>query len=143
MKEARLATVSPLALSCPEKAAATGDAGPRHHGGKCDMFTRIIGVLFILAALAAAGVELVQWIASGTYQPVTLGGLWYMVHRASLGAAQAGIQRYVAPWIWDPVIAWVLLQPTWVIMAPPGALLAWLGWSRKKRRRRSRRLRND
>ncbi len=102
------------------------------------MITRIIGALLILAALAAAGVELVQWISSGTYKSVTLGGVWYEVHRASLNASQAGIQRYVAPWLWDPVIMWVLVQPAWATAGLPGAVLLWLGRPKKKRRRRSR-----
>ncbi len=101
------------------------------------MIIRIIGALFILAALAAAGVEVVQWISSGTYKPVTLGGVWYMIHRASLNASQAGIQRYVAPWLWDPIITWILVQPAWAITGPPGAVLLWLGRPRKKRRRRA------
>jgi len=97
------------------------------------MITRIIGALFILAAIAAAGVELVQWISSGAYKSVTLGGVWYMVHHASLNASQAGIQRYVAPWLWDPVIISILVQPAWVIAGPIGTALLWLGWTRKKR----------
>ena len=107
------------------------------------MITRIIGALLILAALAAAGVELAQWISSGTYKSVTLGGLWYMVHRASLNASQAGIQRYVAPWLWDPGIVWLLVQPAWAITGLPGAVLLWLGRPKKKRRRRNLFRRND
>jgi hypothetical protein len=102
------------------------------------MITRIIGALFILAALAAVGVELIQWISSGAYKSVTLGGVWYMVHRASLNASQAGIQRYVAPWLWDPAIIWLLVQPAWAITGPPGAVLLWLGWPKKKKHRPNR-----
>jgi hypothetical protein len=100
------------------------------------MIIRIIGTMLILAALTAAGIELFQWYSTGAYKPVTLGGVWYMVHRASLNAAQAGIQRYVAPWLWDPIIIWVLVQPVWATAGLPGAGLLWLGWPRKKRRHR-------
>ncbi|MDX1484353.1 MAG: hypothetical protein R3229_07715 [Alphaproteobacteria bacterium] len=100
------------------------------------MITRIIGALLILAALVAAGFELVNWISAGSYKAVTLGGIWFAVHKASLNAAQAGIQRYVAPWLWDPAIMWVLVQPAWATLGVPGALLLWLGRPRKRRRRR-------
>ena len=99
------------------------------------MVLRVIGALFILAALVAAGMELVQWFSSGTYKPMTLGGLWYMFHRASLNASQAVIQRYIAPWLWDPTITWVLIQPVWATAGLPGAVLVWLGWRKKKNRR--------
>lgn len=106
------------------------------------MITRIIGALLILAALVAAGIEVAQWISTGAYKPITLGGVWYDVHRASLNASQAGIQRYVAPWLWDPVIVWVLVKPAWTTVGLPGLLLLWLGRP-KKRRRRARRFRDN
>ena len=100
------------------------------------MIARIIGVLLIIGALVAAGFEIAGWASNSAYKFVTLGGLWAEIHRASLNAAQAGVQRYVAPWLWDPIIVWVLLQPAWATLGVPGILFLWLGWPRKKRRRR-------
>lgn len=102
------------------------------------MVTRIIGALLVLAALVAAGIEVAQWISSGAYKPMALGSVWCAVHCGSLNAAQAGIQRYIAPWLWDPVIVWVLLKPAWATAGLPGLLLLWLGRPKKKHRRHKR-----
>jgi len=47
-------------------------------------------------------------------------------------AAQAGIERHVAPFLWDPVIAAILLLPAWVVVGGLGALFYLLGHRRKK-----------
>ena len=104
--------------------------------GVKNMITRIIGTLLIIGALVAAGFEVAGWASSGAYKPITLGGVWYDIHRASLNGAQAVVQRYLTPWLWDPAITWILMQPAWATTALPGIALVWLGWPRKKRRRR-------
>jgi hypothetical protein len=100
------------------------------------MVIRIIGILFIIGALLAAGFEVAGWASSGSYKSITLGGLWYEIHRSSLNGAQAGVQRYLAPWLWDPIIIWILVRPVWLIAGVPGLLLTWLGWPRKTKRRK-------
>jgi len=95
---------------------------------------RLIGWLLVLGAVAAAGVELYAVIGGDSWQPIVLGQLWYNIHPASLNAAQAGIQRYIAPWLWEPVITTILLLPVWFGFGVPGVLLIW--WSRRRNRRR-------
>jgi len=87
---------------------------------------RIIGTLLLLAAVAAAGYEALAALQSGGWRPIALGELWYKLHSASLNGAQAGIQRYIAPWLWEPVITTVLLWPGWAVFGVPGAALLWL-----------------
>ena len=101
---------------------------------------RIIGWVFLLAALAALGYEATQAISTGTWHMVALGELWFKLNVASLNAAQAGIQRYVAPWLWEPVITTVLLWPGWVVFGAPGILLTWLCRRRSNHHRMPRRL---
>ena len=106
------------------------------------MIARIIGLLLIIGALVAAGFEIAGWASSGTYKFVTLGDVWYATHRASLNTAQAVVQRYLTPWLWDPAVVWLLVKLAWTTLGVPGILLLWLGWPRKKRRpRRFRRTR--
>jgi hypothetical protein len=100
------------------------------------MITRTIGILLVLGALVAAGFELYDWHMTGAYKTVTLGEVWYKTHRASLNAAQAGIQRYLAPWLWDPPVVWLLRQPAWAVLGVPGLLLVWWGLHRPRRRKR-------
>jgi hypothetical protein len=52
-----------------------------------------------------------------------LGALLFRADPAALGAAQAGIQRYLAPWLWDDVVLRVIERPAWVLPAALGAIL--------------------
>lgn len=98
------------------------------------MIVRTIGVALLAAGLGIAIFDIVQWMMAGVLDPTTLGGMWFAIHKASLNFTQAVIQRYIAPWLWDPVIQWVLLQPAAAVLALPGALLTWIGWPRKTQR---------
>lgn len=98
---------------------------------------RIIGWIFIVAALGVAGWELFAFFASGKYVLHSLGQLWYEIHRSSLNLTQAAIQRHVLPALWDPVLITFLRGPAWVIFALLGLLLLWAcHWRTASRRRR-------
>ncbi len=101
------------------------------------IFGRLIGWLFLVLAVAAAGQEIIAAVDAGAWRAVALGELWYRLHGASLNAAQAGIQRNIAPWLWEPVITTVLLWPAWAVFAVPGGVLAWACRRRRRRRRRA------
>jgi hypothetical protein len=101
------------------------------------MILRTIGILLVLAALIAAGYEIYNWRATGTYKPLTTGEIWYKTHKASLNGAQAGIQRHVAPWLWDPPMVWLLQQPAWAVAGVPGFLFLLIGLRRRKKRKHS------
>jgi len=62
----------------------------------------------------------------------SLGEHWFTIHRESLNAAQAGIERHVAPFLWDPVMTTILLLPAWIVVGGLGALFYLLGYRRKK-----------
>ncbi len=95
---------------------------------------RLIGWLLVFGALAAAVFEVSVVFGGAPWHPVALGELWYGIDAGSLNAAQAGIQRYVAPWLWEPVITTVLLWPVWAVFGVSGVLLVWAC----RRRRRAR-----
>ena len=63
----------------------------------------------------------------------SLGQLWYTLDRASLNAAQAGIQRHVWPPLWDPILITALRAPAWPTFAVLGLGLAWLFRDRRRR----------
>ena len=52
-----------------------------------------------------------------------------------LSQLQAGIQRYLFPELWDPIIATVLLWPAWVVFGGLGAILLALFRRRPRKRR--------
>jgi hypothetical protein len=93
---------------------------------------RAIGWLLLAAALGAVGFEIFAAVQAGEWRPVAAGELWFRLDPASLNGAQAGIQRHVAPWLWDPVITWILLAPAWTVLAAPGALLLWACHERER-----------
>ncbi|MDA8048669.1 MAG: hypothetical protein M0002_01430 [Rhodospirillales bacterium] len=77
-----------------------------------------------LAILAA--VLLVAAFALATLEPpdLPLGSLLYSIDSGLLNLLQAGIQRHLAPWIWDSVLVPVLIRPAWLLPAAGGILCA-------------------
>jgi len=96
---------------------------------------RVVGWGLIAAALLCAGWESVASLQAGQWTPTAAGELWFRIDSASLNLSQAVIQRYVAPWLWDPAIVTVLLAPAWLVLGVPGLLLARLGRIGAARRR--------
>ncbi len=99
---------------------------------------RAIGYLLILAAAIVLVAEAIDFATHGDWTIISAGEVWYRIHRASLNGAQAGIQRYVAPWLWDPVIATLLRGPAWAFVGLPGLALVLLCRSSRERRSRFR-----
>jgi hypothetical protein len=96
---------------------------------------RILGWLLVGAALLCAGAETVASLQAGGWMPTAAGELWFRLDPFSLNLAQAVVQRYVAPWLWDPGIVTVLLAPAWLVFATPGLLFVWLARPARNRRR--------
>lgn len=85
----------------------------------------VSGVASLLAALWAAGREVAAALA-GAHHSIPLGQLWFEIDAASLNMAQAGIQRHIAPWLWDRAFQPLLEQPAWPVLAVLGLALLWL-----------------
>jgi len=97
---------------------------------------RVFGYLLILAAVIVAVAEAIDFATQGEWTVISAGEVWYRIHRASLNAAQAGIQRYLSPWLWDPVITTLLRGPAWAVLGVPG--IAFVILFRRGRDRRNR-----
>ena len=93
---------------------------------------RFIGWILLLAALGAVAYEVMAALTEGGWRMIALGEMWFKVHASSLNAAQAGIQRYVAPWLWEPVITTILLGPGWLVFGLPGVAAVY--FCRRRRR---------
>ena len=95
---------------------------------------------FIGWVLLAAAFAVLAWEIWGAWQPGAFpihaaGQVWYDLHRASLNGAQAAIQRYLLPSLWDPVIVTVLTWPAVLVLGVPGVVLTFLCRSRRGGRR--------
>lgn len=101
----------------------------------------LIGWILILGAAFALGRQAHLWWQSGTFEPLALGQLWYDLDPGSLNLAQAVVQRYLLPELWDPGIITLLQWPSWAVLGIPGIGLTALSWPTRGRRRRRRRRR--
>ena len=96
---------------------------------------RLIGWLFIIAALVAAGHDLWGLWDTGHFQISAVGQLWAEVHRGSLLLLEPAITRHVSVWLWQWVVFPILLAPAALTLVVPGILLVWLCRRRDRRRR--------
>jgi len=96
---------------------------------------RFVGYGFIILALAALGYEGAQAIANDGWQIFALGELWFKLDAQSINISQSSIQRYISPWVWEPMITSILLCPCWTIFGGLGLIFIWLGGKSLRRKR--------
>ncbi len=84
---------------------------------------RTIAILLLCAATAALGWEIYVFSQAASYRLIAAGEFWYQYDVASLNLAQAVVQRYLHPLVWEPVIVTVLTWPLWAVLGVPGLLL--------------------
>ena len=84
---------------------------------------RLIGWVVFLAGAAALVRDGLVWIDTKHWAPIALGQLWYQLDRSSLNLVQAVTQRYIHPFLWDPIIVTVLLSWAFAVLMILGVLL--------------------
>ena len=84
---------------------------------------RVIGWIVLLAGAAVLVRDLLVWIDTKHWAPLALGQLWYDLNRSSLNLVQAVVQRYIHPFLWDPIILSILLSWAFAVLMFLGALL--------------------
>ncbi len=84
---------------------------------------RVIGWIALLAGTAVLVRDLRIWIDTKHWAPIALGQLWYELNRSSLNLVQAVTQRYIHPFLWDPIIVSVLLSWAFAVLMLLGVLL--------------------
>jgi hypothetical protein len=83
---------------------------------------RVIGWIVLLAGGAVLVRDLLVWIDTKHWAPIALGKLWYDLNRSSLNLVQAVVQRYIHPFLWDPIIVSILLSWAFAVLMVLGAL---------------------
>ena len=83
---------------------------------------RVISVLLLLAAGAIALQDASGWYRTSVVHPTLIGAFWDQV-LAALKLTQPAVQKRVPPWLWDNVIAYVLLLWAAPTLAVLGLLL--------------------
>ena len=96
---------------------------------------RFIGLWMIAGALVALVIDGTKTIAASALTVTPLGQSWYSISPSTLMSAQNFVQgtveAYIGHWLWDPLIVWILLLPTWLVL---GLLGTWLVYVGRKRR---------
>ncbi len=95
---------------------------------------RVIGWIVLLAGAAVLVRDLLVWIDTKHWAPLALGQLWYELNRSSLNLVQAVVQRYIHPFLWDPIILSILLSWAFGVLMFLGVLLL-VGFRRRNARR--------
>ena len=95
---------------------------------------RLAALLVLAVAVIMAVLDATRSIAAGALVLTPLGQSWFSVSPGTLNLAQALIQRYLAPEIWDPFMIWVLTLPGFAVMTALAFLLYLPGrrWRRRK-----------
>lgn len=94
---------------------------------------RWLGTLLILFALVAFAMDGTKSLAENEIVLTPLGQHWHDLNAPSLVNAQAAVERYVAPFLWDPVMITILQWPTWAVLGVLGIFLFWIGRRRERR----------
>jgi len=84
---------------------------------------RVIGWVAFLAGAAVLVRDGLVWIDTEHWAPIALGQLWYELNRSSLNLVQAVVQRYIHPFLWDPIIVSILLSWAFAVLMVLGLLL--------------------
>ena len=94
---------------------------------------RLLGLVLLAVALWAGVIQFHLWAETGRFIPLALGQMWFDRDPSSLNLAQAVIERYVWPPLWDPVILTVLRWPAWAVLGLPALILLILPVGRRTR----------
>lgn len=92
---------------------------------------RFAGFLILAAAFVAAVYDGTKSIGGGQLYVTRLGDTWNAIDPASLQQLQPTVERYLAPWMWDPVVLGILMAPTWLVFGLLGSVLILLGRKKK------------
>ncbi len=93
---------------------------------------RTISLMALVLAVIAGVVDTIKSVAASQVILTPLGASWYDVSPDSLNLVQAVVQRNVHPYLWDPIIQWILLQPTWAVFLVLSLLLYMIAWRRPR-----------
>jgi hypothetical protein len=94
---------------------------------------RVIGWVLLAAGLVVLARDLLGWLDTGIFAPIALGQLWFDLAPGSLNLAQAVVQRYLHPALWDPVVLSVLFLWASAFLILLGAVLVLACRPRRRR----------
>lgn len=94
---------------------------------------RILGTWLLGIALILLIVDGTKSLAASALVLTPLEQVWTWLHADSLAAFRVFLQSRLFGPMLEPAAEFVLALPAWLVLAVPGAFLAWLGRSRRTR----------
>ncbi len=94
---------------------------------------RFFGYWMLAAAIVALVIDGAKTIAESTLTITPLGQTWFELNAGSLILSQAAIERHVHPFLWDPVIQYLLTLPTWSVAGMIGVAMLLIGRRKEQR----------
>lgn len=87
---------------------------------------RLIGLIFIAAALMVLGADGIQTLEAGEVKIRSLGELWTLLHPATLESTNAWAAETLPGVVADPGFMSLLTFPSWAVFGVIGILIAFL-----------------
>ncbi len=93
---------------------------------------RFIGVLVLAAGFVSLIYDGAKWLADRIVHFTSVEEAWNIISSSDPQVFRPAVEHVLGPWAWDPVIATLLKQPTWLVLGIIGAIFVLIG--RKKRK---------
>jgi hypothetical protein len=87
------------------------------------LFTRLIGLILLALAFAAAVLDVARYVANGAWEPLSTGAALYRLSPGALAATQGFIETKLGAWAWSDLFVRALLTPAFLALAIVSALL--------------------
>lgn len=97
------------------------------------LLVRIVGTWLLAMALILLIIDGTRSLGANSLVFTSFGDAWTWLNADSLVAARAFLQSRLFGPVLEVTVDTVLGFPGWVVLAVPGALLAWMGRSRRTR----------
>ena len=97
------------------------------------LIVRVLGVWSLVLAMVVLTIDGTKSLALGDerWYMTPLGEHWFNLDAPSLNLSQALIERYVHPFLWEPLIVSLLQVPTWMFFGLLGLVLYRIGRKRR------------
>ena len=87
------------------------------------LLARFIGLLALAGAFAAAVVDGANWIANGSWAPISTAAALEWLSPKAAAALQKLVDSRIGDWAWDDVLSKALLAPAFAALVLVSALL--------------------
>jgi len=99
---------------------------------------RFLSLIALVLAVITATVDAIQSVSASAVMMTSAGSAWEAISPGTLALAQATVEHYIHPYLWDPVLRWVLFQPAFVVFLVLSLLLWLIGYRKPQLARRLR-----